>query len=55
IGVKKFSIIIIKRKRAYYFTLLTNKKSIITIEAISIIKNYVLTFLIFNSSIYIAK
>ncbi|KAI3547791.1 hypothetical protein CSPX01_03368, partial [Colletotrichum filicis] len=55
IGVKKFSIVIIKRKRAYYFTFLTNKKSITTIEAIFITKNYVLAFLILSSSIYITK
>ncbi|KAK1450967.1 hypothetical protein CCUS01_11334, partial [Colletotrichum cuscutae] len=55
IRVRKSSIVIIKRKRAYYFALLTNKKFIIIIKAIFIIKDYVLTFLIFNNSIYIAR
>ncbi|KAK1475530.1 hypothetical protein CABS01_03807, partial [Colletotrichum abscissum] len=55
IGVKKFSIIIIKKKRAYYFALLTNKEFTTIIEAISITKNYVLAFLILSSSIYIAR
>ncbi|KAK1487206.1 hypothetical protein CCUS01_03550, partial [Colletotrichum cuscutae] len=55
IGVRKFNIVIIKRKRAYYFTFLINKKSTTIIEAISIIKNYVLAFLILSSSIYITK
>ncbi|KAK1485052.1 hypothetical protein CCUS01_15385, partial [Colletotrichum cuscutae] len=55
IGVKKFSIVIIKRKRAYYFAFLTNKKFTIIIKAICIIKNYVLAFLILSSSIYIAR
>ncbi|KAI3549670.1 hypothetical protein CSPX01_02321, partial [Colletotrichum filicis] len=44
-----------KKKRAYYFALLTNKKSITTIKTISIIRNYVLAFLILSSSIYIIK
>ncbi|KAI3547051.1 hypothetical protein CSPX01_03883, partial [Colletotrichum filicis] len=55
IGVRKFSIVIIKKKRAYYFAFLINKEFTITIEAISITKNYVLAFLILSSSIYIAK
>ncbi|KAK1496134.1 hypothetical protein CABS01_01941, partial [Colletotrichum abscissum] len=55
IGVRKFSIIITKRKRAYYFTFLTNKESTIIIEAISITRDYVLAFLILSSSIYIAR
>ncbi|KAK1446914.1 hypothetical protein CCUS01_02473, partial [Colletotrichum cuscutae] len=55
IGVKKFSIVIIKRRRAYYFTFLTNKESTIIIKAIFIIKDYVLAFLILSSSIYIAR
>ncbi|KAK1452956.1 hypothetical protein CCUS01_01973, partial [Colletotrichum cuscutae] len=55
IRVKKFNIVIIKRKRAYYFALLINKKSITTIKAIFIIKNYILTFLILSGSIYIAR
>ncbi|KAI3542495.1 hypothetical protein CSPX01_06973, partial [Colletotrichum filicis] len=55
IGVRKFNIVIIKRKRAYYFAFLTNREFIITIKAISIIKNYVLAFLILSSSIYITK
>ncbi|KAK1532743.1 uncharacterized protein CCOS01_04726, partial [Colletotrichum costaricense] len=55
IGVRKFSIVIIKRKKAYYFTFLINKKFIIIIEAIFITKDYILAFLIFNNFIYIAK
>ncbi|UQC74403.1 uncharacterized protein CLUP02_01053, partial [Colletotrichum lupini] len=55
IGVKKFSIIVTKRKRAYYFALLINKKFIIIIKAIFTIKNYVLAFLILSSSVYITK
>ncbi|KAK1489409.1 hypothetical protein CCUS01_03457, partial [Colletotrichum cuscutae] len=55
IGVRKFSIVIIKRKRAYYFALLINKEFIITIEAIFTTRDYVLTFLILSSSIYIVK
>ncbi|KAI3541005.1 hypothetical protein CSPX01_07909, partial [Colletotrichum filicis] len=55
IGVRKSSIVITKRKRAYYFALLINKKSIITIEAIFIIRDYILAFLILSSSIYIIK
>ncbi|KAI3527631.1 hypothetical protein CSPX01_16816, partial [Colletotrichum filicis] len=55
IGVRKFSIVIIKRKRAYYFAFLTNKKSIIIIEAIFIIRDYILAFLILSSSVYIAR
>ncbi|KAI3527193.1 hypothetical protein CSPX01_17170, partial [Colletotrichum filicis] len=55
IGVRKFSIVIIKRKRAYYFALLINKEFTITIEAISITRDYILAFLILNSSIYITK
>ncbi|KAK1445255.1 hypothetical protein CCUS01_12749, partial [Colletotrichum cuscutae] len=55
IRVKKFNIIIIKRKRAYYFIFLINKESIIIIEVISITKDYGLAFLILSSSIYIAK
>ncbi|KAK1490338.1 hypothetical protein CCUS01_14459, partial [Colletotrichum cuscutae] len=55
IEVKKFSIVITKRRRAYYFTLLTNRESTTTIKAIFIIKDYVLTFLILSSSIYITK
>ncbi|KAK1470167.1 hypothetical protein CCUS01_06552, partial [Colletotrichum cuscutae] len=55
IGVKKSSIVIIKRRRAYYFTLLTNKESITIIEAIFIIRDYILAFLIFSNSIYIAR
>ncbi|KAK1445254.1 hypothetical protein CCUS01_12748, partial [Colletotrichum cuscutae] len=54
IGVRKSNIVIIKKK-AYYFALLTNKKFIITIEAIFITKDYVLAFLILSNSIYIAK
>ncbi|KAI3536033.1 hypothetical protein CSPX01_11067, partial [Colletotrichum filicis] len=44
-----------KKKRAYYFAFLTNKKSIIIIKTIFITKNYVLAFLILSSSIYIAR
>ncbi|KAI3528413.1 hypothetical protein CSPX01_16248, partial [Colletotrichum filicis] len=55
IGVKKSSIVIIKRKRAYYFALLTNREFTTIIKAIFIIRNYVLAFLILSSSIYIAK
>ncbi|KAK1479979.1 hypothetical protein CCUS01_00533 [Colletotrichum cuscutae] len=44
-----------KRRRAYYFTFLINKKSIITIKTIFIIRDYVLAFLILSNSIYIAK
>ncbi|KAK1487866.1 hypothetical protein CCUS01_14868, partial [Colletotrichum cuscutae] len=55
IGVKKFSIVIIKRRRAYYFAFLINKEFTIIIKAIFIIKDYVLAFLILSSSIYIAK
>ncbi|KAK1457180.1 hypothetical protein CCUS01_01647, partial [Colletotrichum cuscutae] len=55
IGVRKFSIVIIKGKRAYYFALLTNRESTITIEAIFITKDYVLAFLILSNSIYITK
>ncbi|KAI3537217.1 hypothetical protein CSPX01_10306 [Colletotrichum filicis] len=44
-----------KRKRAYYFALLINKKFIITIKAIFTTRDYVLTFLILSSSIYIAR
>ncbi|KAK1450981.1 hypothetical protein CCUS01_11348, partial [Colletotrichum cuscutae] len=55
IGVKKFSIVITKKKRAYYFALLTNKEFIIIIKAIFIIKDYVLAFLILSGSIYITK
>ncbi|KAK1470518.1 hypothetical protein CCUS01_06283, partial [Colletotrichum cuscutae] len=55
IGVRKFSIIIIKRKRAYYFAFLINKKSITTIKAIFTTRDYILAFLILSSSIYIAK
>ncbi|KAK1475479.1 hypothetical protein CABS01_03756, partial [Colletotrichum abscissum] len=55
IGVRKFSIVITKRRRAYYFAFLTNKESTTIIEAIFITKNYILAFLILNSSIYIAK
>ncbi|KAK1475671.1 hypothetical protein CABS01_03948, partial [Colletotrichum abscissum] len=55
IGVRKFSIVIIKRRRAYYFTFLINKEFATTIEAISITRDYVLAFLIFSSSIYIAR
>ncbi|KAK1455972.1 hypothetical protein CCUS01_10332, partial [Colletotrichum cuscutae] len=54
IGVRKSSIVIIKRKRAYYFTFLINKEFIIIIKAISTTRNYVLTFLILSSSIYMA-
>ncbi|KAI3547362.1 hypothetical protein CSPX01_03799, partial [Colletotrichum filicis] len=50
-----FSIVIIKRKRAYYFAFLTNKEFTTTIEAIFITKDYILAFLIFSSSIYIAR
>ncbi|KAK1710257.1 hypothetical protein BDP67DRAFT_408011, partial [Colletotrichum lupini] len=55
IGVKKSNIVIIKRKRAYYFVFLTNKKSTIIIKTIFIIKNYVLAFLILSGSVYIAR
>ncbi|KAK1493212.1 hypothetical protein CCUS01_13857, partial [Colletotrichum cuscutae] len=55
IRVRKFSIVIIKRKRAYYFALLINKEFATIIEAIFIIKNYILVFLIFSSFIYIAR
>ncbi|KAK1490214.1 hypothetical protein CCUS01_14482, partial [Colletotrichum cuscutae] len=55
IGVRKFSIIIIKKRRAYYFTFLINKEFIIIIKAIFIIRDYILAFLIFNSSIYIVR
>ncbi|KAK1485679.1 hypothetical protein CCUS01_03820, partial [Colletotrichum cuscutae] len=55
IGIRKFSIVIIKRKRAYYFIFLTNREFIITIKTISIIRDYVSAFLILNSSVYIAK
>ncbi|KAK1448487.1 hypothetical protein CCUS01_11586, partial [Colletotrichum cuscutae] len=55
IGVRKFIIVVIKRKRGYYFAFLINKKFITVIEAIFTIKDYVLAFLIFNSSIYITK
>ncbi|KAK1457555.1 hypothetical protein CCUS01_09669, partial [Colletotrichum cuscutae] len=55
IGVRKFNIVIIKRRRAYYFALLINKKFTTIIKAIFIIKNYVLAFLILSSSIYIAR
>ncbi|KAI3529971.1 hypothetical protein CSPX01_15119, partial [Colletotrichum filicis] len=55
IGVRKSSIVIIKRKRAYYFALLTNKESTTIIKAISITKDYVLAFLILSSFIYITK
>ncbi|KAK1454301.1 hypothetical protein CCUS01_10595, partial [Colletotrichum cuscutae] len=55
IGIKKSGIIIIKRKRAYYFAFLINKKSTTIIEAIFIIKDYVLAFLILSGFIYIAR
>ncbi|KAK1462951.1 hypothetical protein CCUS01_08543, partial [Colletotrichum cuscutae] len=55
IRVRKSSIVIIKKRRAYYFALLINKEFITTIEAISITKDYVLTFLILSGSIYIAR
>ncbi|KAK1452666.1 hypothetical protein CCUS01_10707, partial [Colletotrichum cuscutae] len=55
IRVRKSSIVIIKRKRAYYFTFLINKEFTTTIEAISIIRNYVLAFLILSGSVYIAR
>ncbi|KAK1479577.1 hypothetical protein CCUS01_04706, partial [Colletotrichum cuscutae] len=55
IGVRKFSIIIIKKRRAYYFALLTNKEFITIIEAIFITKDYVLAFLILSSFVYIAR
>ncbi|KAK1446675.1 hypothetical protein CCUS01_12202, partial [Colletotrichum cuscutae] len=55
IGVRKSNIVIIKRKRAYYFALLTNRESITITKAISITKNYVLAFLILSSSIYLAR
>ncbi|KAK1448309.1 hypothetical protein CCUS01_11717, partial [Colletotrichum cuscutae] len=55
IGVRKFSIVIIKKRRAYYFTFLTNKEFTTTIEAIFITKDYVLAFLILSSFIYIAR
>ncbi|KAK1499530.1 hypothetical protein CCUS01_00255, partial [Colletotrichum cuscutae] len=55
IGVRKFSIVIIKKRRAYYFALLINKESTTTIEAIFITKDYVLAFLIFSSFVYIAR
>ncbi|KAK1472010.1 hypothetical protein CABS01_04653, partial [Colletotrichum abscissum] len=55
IGVRKFSIVITKKRRAYYFAFLTNRESTTTIKAISIIRDYVLTFLIFSNSIYIAR
>ncbi|KAK1476509.1 hypothetical protein CCUS01_16790, partial [Colletotrichum cuscutae] len=55
IEIRKFDIIIIKRKRAYYFAFLINKEFIIIIKTIFIIKNHVLAFLIFSSSIYITK
>ncbi|UQC81794.1 uncharacterized protein CLUP02_07280 [Colletotrichum lupini] len=47
--------IIIKKRRAYYFTFLTNKEFIIIIKAISITKDYILAFLILSSFIYIVK
>ncbi|UQC79067.1 uncharacterized protein CLUP02_04546, partial [Colletotrichum lupini] len=55
IGVRKSSIVITKRRRAYYFALLTNRESTITIEAISITRDYVLAFLILSGSVYIAR
>ncbi|KAI3550639.1 hypothetical protein CSPX01_01689, partial [Colletotrichum filicis] len=55
IGVRKFNIVIIKRKRAYYFAFLINKEFTIIIEAIFIIRDYVLAFLILSSSVYIAR
>ncbi|KAK1452878.1 hypothetical protein CCUS01_01894, partial [Colletotrichum cuscutae] len=55
IGVKKSSIVITKRKRAYYFALLINREFIIIIEVIFITKNYVLAFLILSGSVYIAR
>ncbi|KAI3534820.1 hypothetical protein CSPX01_11808, partial [Colletotrichum filicis] len=55
IGVRKFSIIIIKRKRAYYFALLINREFTIIIEAIFITRDYILAFLILSSFIYIAR
>ncbi|KAK1470211.1 hypothetical protein CCUS01_06596, partial [Colletotrichum cuscutae] len=55
IGVRKFNIIIIKRKRAYYFAFLINKEFITIIKTIFITKNYILAFLILSNSIYIAK
>ncbi|KAK1464573.1 hypothetical protein CCUS01_07819, partial [Colletotrichum cuscutae] len=55
IGVKKFNIVIIKRRRAYYFALLTNREFITIIKAIFIIRNYVLAFLILSNSIYIVR
>ncbi|UQC84441.1 uncharacterized protein CLUP02_09938, partial [Colletotrichum lupini] len=55
IGVKKSNIVIIKRKKTYYFAFLTNREFIITLEAIPITKNYILAFLILSGSIYIAR
>ncbi|KAI3528476.1 hypothetical protein CSPX01_16219, partial [Colletotrichum filicis] len=55
IGVRKSNIVIIKKKRAYYFALLINKEFTITIKAIFTIRNYILAFLILSSSIYIIK
>ncbi|KAK1452490.1 hypothetical protein CCUS01_10967, partial [Colletotrichum cuscutae] len=55
IGVRKFSIIITKRRRAYYFAFLIYKEFITIIKTISITRDYVLAFLILSSSIYIIK
>ncbi|UQC89950.1 uncharacterized protein CLUP02_15481, partial [Colletotrichum lupini] len=55
IGVRKFSIVITKKRRAYYFAFLTNREFTTTIEAISTTRDYVLAFLILSGSVYIAR
>ena len=55
IGVRKYQLLIMKRKRIYYLSNPENKESAIVTKAISAGGYYILVFLIFSSQLYMSQ